>query len=200
MERFTENAETSASKFEYNIKQGNDHFINEHYALAVKSYTYTLEITEITEPESIIMFYLKKAKCYLQLQWFTNSLCDAKTILTRDPQHTKAELFKSKTLIALKKYTEAVDTLIELKKAAKKCNKMIATALQHAKKLVIESRNENYNITDILDKLPLEREDGGSCLNCYLNHANYISDIIKLQDTGLKARVGLPTKKSRWIH
>ncbi|CAG8640935.1 1420_t:CDS:2 [Acaulospora morrowiae] len=181
----TENVETSASKSEYN-KQGNDHFVNERYALAVESYTRALEITEINEPESAVMFYLKRAKCYLQLERFTDALCDTETILTRDPQHTKAALFRSKAFIALKRYTEAVDTLTKLKKAAKECNETIATALQHAKKLVIESRDGNYNIVDILDELPLEGENGGSCLNCYLDHADYISDAIELRDTGSK--------------
>ncbi|CAG8553037.1 6148_t:CDS:1 [Paraglomus brasilianum] len=146
------------------------------------------KITEITETESSVTFYLKRAKGYLRLRQFTDALRDAEAILARDPQHAKAALFKAKALIALKRYTEAVDTLTELKKVVKECNGEITTILQHAKKLVIESRDGNYNIVDILDELPLEDQDGGSCLNCYLDHADYISDAIELRDVESKGK------------
>lgn len=184
----TENsAENCLSKFEYN-QQGNDHFVNKRYVLAVESYTRALEITEITDPESAVTFYSKRAVCYFHLQRFTDALRDAEATIARDPQHTKAALFKAKALIALKRYTEAVDTLTKLKKTAKECKETIAAVLQHAKKLVAESRDGNYDIVAILDELPLEGEGGGSCLNCHLDHADYISNAIELRDVGPKGK------------
>jgi tetratricopeptide (TPR) repeat protein len=169
---------------------GNNYFASNDYRAALFEYSTGIEL----EPQNVTL-RANRAEVYLRLDQFSKALNDVEIVLKHEPDHLKAAYRKGKALCGLKRYQEAVTTISDLYQRIKvnmdqdmvSIKQSTVQLLKHAKMLVIENKDGQYDYSRIFDEFREKAKIKGNGKDWIheagprLDHADFLNDNIEIR-------------------